>query len=215
MRQGDFTEVAAAYPTFRLYNPFTGGAGGVGRSEFPNFTIPSNLIDPIARAVMAFNPAPDPSRDINSNQLFDDFTRTVPFRIDRDTYDAKITLQRNPSHAIWGKVSLLDAAVNDNFTLGFDNGSLGDTKVYVATAGHTWTLGPTLLLDGNFGANIQNQTVTGPDFGTNYGLDLGIRGVNEQNDIRASGLPTFENGYNIGTTPNWMPLFRKERSFTF
>ena len=215
MRLGDFTEVAAAYPTFRLYNPFTGGAGGTGRSEFSNFTIPSALIDPIARQIMAYYPAPDPSRDINSNQLFDDFTRTVPFRIDRDNYDAKVTLQRNPGHAIWGKFSLLDAAVNDNFILGFDNGSLGDTKVYVATAGHTWTLSPTLLLDGNFGANIQNQTVTGPDYGTNYGLDLGIGGVNASNDIRASGLPTFENGYTIGSTPNWMPLFRKERSFTF
>ena len=215
MRQGDFTEVAAAYPTFRLYNPFSGGAGGTGRTEFPNFTIPSNLIDPIARQILAYYPSPDPGRDINSNQLFDDFTRTVPFRIDRDNYDAKLTLQRTTGHAIWGKVSLLDAAVNDNFILGFDNGSLGDTKVYVATTGHTWTLGPTLLLDGNFGANIQNQTVTGPDYGTNYGLDLGIRGVNEPNDIRASGLPTFENGYTIGSTPNWMPLFRKERSFTF
>jgi hypothetical protein len=215
MRQGDFTEVAAAYPAFRLFNPFTGGAGGTGRSEFPNFTIPSNLIDPIARQVMAYYPAPDPTRDINSNQLFDDFTRTVPFRIDRDNYDTKVTFQRNSAHAIWGKFSALDAAVNDNFILGFDNGSLGDTKVYVATAGHTWTLKPTLLLDGNFGANIQNQTVTGPDYGSNLGLDLGIRGVNATNDIRASGLPTFENGYNIGTTPNWMPLFRKERSYTF
>ena len=105
--------------------------------------------------------------------------------------------------------------VRDNFILGFDPGSLGYTKVYVATAGHTWTLGPTLILDGNFGANIQNQIVTGPDFGTNYGIDLGIPGVNDPNDIRASGLPTFENGYTIGGTPNWMPLDRKERSFTF
>jgi hypothetical protein len=215
MREGDFTEVAAKYPTFRLYNPFTGGAAGAGRTEFPNFTVPSNLISPIARSIMAYYPAPDPSRDINSNQILDDFTRTVPFRIDRDNYDTKLTWQRSTAHSVWGKFSFLDAKVNDNFILGFDNGSTGDTNVYVATAGHTWTLTPTLLLDGNFGANIQNQTVTGPDYGTNYGLDLGIRGVNETNDIRASGLPTFENGYTIGSTPNWMPLFRKERSFTF
>jgi outer membrane receptor protein involved in Fe transport len=139
----------------------------------------------------------------------------VPYRVDRNNYDLKLTWQRNTEHSVWGKVSVLDADVRDNFILGFDQGSFGDTKVYVATAGHTWTLSPTLLLDGNFGANIQNQTVTGPDFGTNYGLELGIPGVNQIDDIRASGLPTFENGYSIGTTPNWMPLFRKERSFTF
>ena len=36
MRNGDFGEVAAAYSGFRLYNPITGGAGGVGRDLFPN-----------------------------------------------------------------------------------------------------------------------------------------------------------------------------------
>ncbi len=108
----------------------------------------------------------------------------------------------------------------DNFSLGFDEGSLGDTRVYVATVGHTWTLSPTLVLDGNFGANIQNQEVTGPDFGDDLGLGLGIRGTNGT-DVRQSGLPHFaigannNTGYNIGTTPNWMPLFRKERSYTF
>ena len=30
-----------------------------------------------------------------------------------------------------------------------------------------------------------------------------------------SGLPYFDNGYPIGTTPNWMPLYRRERSYTF
>ena len=215
MRQGNFSEVAARYPTFRLFNPFTGQAGGVGREEFANFMIPSNLISPIAQSVMGFYPMPDPSRDINSNGIFDDFTRQVPFRVDRDNYDAKLTYQRSGAHSIWGKFSMLDAEVADNFILGFDPGSIGDTRTYVATAGHTWTLSPTLILDGNFGANIQNQTVTGPDYGTNFGLDLGIRGVNQADDIRASGLPTFENGYTIGSTPNWMPLFRKERSFTF
>ena len=33
MRAGDFSEVAAAYSTFQLYNPYTGGAGGIGRSS--------------------------------------------------------------------------------------------------------------------------------------------------------------------------------------
>ena len=64
------------------------------------------------------------------------------------------------------------------------------------------------MLDGNFGVNIQNQQVTGPDFGTNSASSLGIPGTNDADDIRASGLPYFDNGYTIGTTPNWMPLFR-------
>ncbi|HEY7499541.1 MAG TPA: TonB-dependent receptor [Vicinamibacterales bacterium] len=214
MRNGDFGEVASAYSAFRLYNPFTGGAGGVGRELFPNSAIPSGLISPIARSVMSYYPAPNTASDLNSNQLPDDYQQFREVQVNRDNYDVKMNWQRTGSHTVWGKFAMLDAEVVDNFVLGFDNGSLGDTRVYVATVGHTWTLGPNLVLDGNFGANIQNQTVTGPDYGLNIGLDLGIRGSNGP-DIRQSGMPYFDNGYAVGTTPNWMPLFRKERSYTF
>lgn len=215
MRAGDFTEVAAAYANFRLYNPLTGAAGGVGRDLFPNFTIPANLISPIAQAIMRFYPAVNSTKDLNSNGLMDDYSQVRKVLVDRDNYDVKLTWQRSASHSIWGKFAMLDAEVVDNFNLGFDNGSLGDTRVYVATAGQSWTLGPTLVLDGNFGMNRQDQTVTGPDYGKNVGLDLGIPGTNDPTDIRASGMPTFNNGYTLGTTPSWMPLFRKEISYTF
>ncbi len=163
MRNGDFSEVAAARPAFRLYNPFTGGAGGVGREQFANFQIPSNLINAKSRAIMGYYPLPNTTADLNSNQLPDDFERFQEVSNHRDNYDAKVTWQRTGSHSIWGKFGMLDAEVVDNFVLGFDSGSLGDTRTYVATAGHTWTLSPTLILDGNFGANILNQQVTGPE----------------------------------------------------
>jgi hypothetical protein len=214
MRAGDFTEVAGAYSKFQLYNPSTGGANGVGRSPFANFTIPSNLISPIATQVLSYYPRPNTAQDLNSNQLADDYVQQREVQVDRANYDLKLTWQRSQSHSIWGKFAMLRAKVVDNFNLGWDKGSLGDTHVYVATIGHTWTLSPTLVLDGNVGANIQNQTVTGPDYGQNIGLDLGIPGTNGGSE-RYSGLPTFNNGYTIGTTPSWMPLFRKERSYTF
>ncbi len=214
MRAGNFSEVAGAYSKFQIYNPYTGGAGGVGRTPFANYTIPSNLISPIATQVLQYYPAPNTAQDLNSNQLADDFVQQREVQVDRNNFDLKLTYQRNQSHSIWAKVAMLRAKVVDNFNLGWDNGSLGDTRVYVATVGHTWTLSPTLVLDGNFGANIQNQEVTGPDYGTNFGLDLGIPGTNGGSE-RYSGLPTFNNGYSIGTTPSWMPLARKERSYTF
>ena len=212
MRNGDFSEVAAAYPAFRLYNPATGGAGGVGRDQFANFQVP--VISPVAKSVMTYYPLPN-AGDLDKNGLLDDYVQARQVQVDRNNYDTKVTYQRNASHSIWGKFSMLNADVVDNYQLGFDQGSLGHTRVYVGTAGHTWTLGPTLVLDGNCGFNIQKQKVRGPDFGNNLGLDLGIGGVNNPNDVRASGLPTMENGYSIGTTPNWMPLDRDERTYTF
>jgi len=214
MREGDFSEVAAVRSNFRLYNPFS-APGGAGREQFAGYVIPSHLISPTARLVNAFYPMPNTTQDLNSNGLLDDYTRPLEEQVDRDNYDLKLTLQRSPAHAIWGKVSMLDAEVAERFNLGFDEPSIGDTRVYVVGVGHTWTLSPTMLLDGNFGANIQNQEVTGPDYGQNIGLEvLGIPGTNGP-DIRQSGMPFFANGYAIGTTPSWMPLFRKERSYTF
>ena len=215
MRLGDFSEVAAAYPNFRIFDPATGSAGGVGRTQFTNFQIPTARISPIARAVMNYYPKVNQTRDVNGNLLLDDFVQQRQVQVDRGNYDGKLTWQRTKEHSIWGKFSTLRANVVDNHILGFDEGSLGDTKVYVVSVGHTWTLSPTLLLDGNFGINRQDQTVTGPDYGKNLGIELGIPGVNDPNDIRASGLPTFANGYTIGSTPNWMPLFRKEINYSF
>ncbi|MBS1791355.1 MAG: TonB-dependent receptor [Acidobacteria bacterium] len=215
MRNGDFTEVAAAYSAFRLYDPSTGGAGGTGRTQFSNFTIPTARISPIATKLLALYPKVNTTKDLNSNQILDDYVVARETQVDRANYDGKLTWQRSKTHSIWGKFSTLRANVVDNYILGFDNGSLGDTKVYVVSVGHTWTISPTLLVDGNFGYNRQDQVVTGPDFGKNYGLDLGVPGVNDTNDIRASGLPQFASTYTIGTTPNWMPLYRKELNYSF
>ena len=115
---------------------------------------------------------------------------------------------------MWGRFSMLDAEVVDNFILGFDDGSLGDTRVYVGTVGTTWTISPTLVFDANVGISQQNQEVTGPDYGTNYGLELGIPGTNGGSE-RYSGLPTFARRLqHRDPPPNWMPLFRKERNWT-
>jgi carboxypeptidase family protein len=212
MRDGDFSEVAANYPAFRLYNPFTGGAGGTGRDQFGDFRIPGAMISNVARAINALYPKPN-TGDVNRNLLLDDYVQRRVVDVARDNYDVKLTFQRTSAHSIWGKFAMLDAEVLDNFILGFDQGSTGDTRNYVVGVGHTWTFSPTMVLDGNFGANIMNQTVTGPDYGRHYGLDVGLAGTNGP-DIRQSGLPQIANGYTLGTTPNWMPLFRNDRSYT-
>src|SRR5215831_7665469 len=52
MRNGDFGEVAAAFPSFNLYDPNTtvvNADGSISRTPFPNFTIPGNLISPTAK----------------------------------------------------------------------------------------------------------------------------------------------------------------------
>jgi len=91
--------------------------------------------------------------------------------------------------------------------------------VYQATAGTTWTLSPTMLMDMTFGYGRQKQDVLGPDFQAgNYGLTtLGIPGTNDQGtgDQRYAGYPQFETGFSaVGNRDGWNPIFRDERTYT-
>ena len=120
-------------------------------------------------------------------------------------------------------------AVVDDLTnyLGPDPNATGDggnTKVYQFTAGQTWTLGPTLLMDSTFGFSRQKQDVLGPDFNAgNFGLDtLGIPGTNDQGigDQRYAGYPEFRFGgttgffSQLGNRDGWNPIFRDERTYS-
>jgi len=214
MRMGDFSEVAAAYPAFKLFNPFTGSAGN-GREQWTNNVIPSQYLSQIAQNVLKYFPPVNSAKDLNSNLLLDDYSQLRTEYQKRDNLDLKINWQRTPTNMIWGKLGYMNnTGSGNNFNLGFDNPSIGNTRVILTTFGTTWTLGPSTVLDGNFGMSRQDQDVLPPDYGTNYGLQLGIPGVNNPNDIRESGLPTFASTYTVGTSPSWMPLFRKETSYS-
>ncbi len=215
MRAGDFSEVAAAYPTFKLFNPFTGLAG-VGREQWTNNVIPSTLISPIALSVLKYYPAVNSNKDLNSNLLLDDYTQLRNEYQKRDNIDLKINWQLKPTATIWGKLGYMkNKGSGAEFYLGFDDPSIGNTRVILTTFGTTWTLGPSTVLDGNIGMSRQDQDVLPPDMGTNYGLQLGIPGTNDPNDPRSGGFPRFAGGgYSIGNAPSWQPLWRKEISYS-
>jgi hypothetical protein len=214
MRTGDFSEALAARSTFKLFNPYT-GVNGVGREQWADNKIPAQYLSPIAQKLMAdFFPAANSTKDLNSNGIvgLDDYSQLREEKQKRDNVDAKITWQRSASHQIWGKFGMMkNKGTGNNFYLGFDNPSVGDTRVILSTVGTTWTVGPTMVMDANFGMSRQDQTVLPPDYGTNYGIQYGIPGTNDPNDVRASGLPVFSSTYVIGSgNANWMPLWRKE-----
>ena len=129
MRNGDFSEVLAFNPTFRIYDPATGNPDGTGRSFFPDAVIPANRISEIARRIQAQYPAPNDPGTNNGlqNNLF---VPRAPKAI-RDNYDVKVNWNRTSAHQIWGKYSMMDASVQDLFYLPLDDAGGGDTKVIV------------------------------------------------------------------------------------
>jgi hypothetical protein len=120
---------------------------------------------------------------------------------------------------------MMQASVFDLFYLGLDGAGGGDTRTTIYTAGQTWTLSPTLLLDANGGVNIMKQNMQGPDYTTNYGTDVwGIPGLNSSGvsgpgsfDLnRYSGMPNVQTGLSaLGNSDTWTPVWRDERSYTF
>jgi outer membrane receptor protein involved in Fe transport len=222
MRAGDFSEVLALNPAFRIYDPATGDATGAGRANFEGAVIPANRISSIAQKIQALYPAPNNAGTNNGlqNNLF---VARFPKAI-RDNYDVKVNWNRTNAHQIWAKVSRMNASVQDLFYLPFENAGGGDTAVTILTAGQTWTLSPTLLLDGNVGSNRMNQSAQGPDYGTNFGTDtFGIPGLNQAGvtgpgsaDLaRYSGMPVINTGLSLlGNDAGWTPVWRKEVSYT-
>ena len=222
MRNGDFGEVLALNSSFRIYDPATGTSDGRNRTFFENAVIPANRVSEIARKIQAMYPEPNNPGTNNGlqNNLFLPRNPTA----DRDNYDVKVNWNRTSSHQIWAKFSMMQASVFDLFYLPFDAAGGGDTRTTVYTVGQTWTLSPTLLLDGSIGANVMKQSMTGPDYGTNYGTDtFGIPGLNADGvggpgsaDLqRYSGMPVFSTGLSqLGNDSTWTPVWRDERSYT-
>ena len=223
LRAGDFSGAVNTNGTIQqIYDPTSGTSNGVGRTQFANNQIPTNRIDPIALKVLSLFPLPNKT-GIGAGGLTENYQRQEDRTFARDNMDGKVNWNRTSAHQIWGKFSYMNAVVDDltNY-LGPDPNASGDggfTKVYQATAGQTWTLSPTMLLDTTFGYGRQNQEVFGPDFQAgNYGLQtLGIPGTNDQGagDPRYAGFPVFNTGFSaVGNRDGWNPIFRDERTYT-
>ena len=215
LRNGDFSRLlTGANPTI-IYDPNTGNPDGSGRTPFPGNIIPADRISAAAQKIMGYFPDPNLSGDTSNY-----FASAVP-KFDRDYIDVKINYNRNSRHSIWGKYGHMSALVGGNGIFGVAGGpapgsdpGLGDTAVHIASIGHTYTFSPTVLLDGVIGYQRKEQNVKGTDFGTNYGQELGIPGLNGS-DIRESGFPNVTiSDYTGMGVPGWMPLFRTEENFT-
>ncbi len=211
IRAGDFS----AYKTI-IYDPATGNPDGSGRQPFPGNIIPPNRISPIAQKLQSFFPLPNLPGASNNY-----FASAVP-KFDRDYIDVKVNYNRSERHSIFAKYGHLAALVGGKPIFGVAGGpapgsdpGLGDTKINNGSLGHTYTVSPTVLIDGVFGYQRMEQTVKGSDYGTNYGAQLGIPGLNGP-DLTQSGFPniSFNAPYNNMGVPGWMPAFRTEESFT-
>ena len=218
IRSGNFSNTGAT-----IFDPFTGNIDGTNRTSFTGNIIPADRISDVAKKVLPLIPLPNLADSTGAFLTTNNYYNSAPQRFTRNNYDGKMNWNRTEKHQLWFKFSHMGADVTGDYALGqaggpclCDGGSgTGVTSSYIGTVGHTWTLGPGFLLDGNFSISNRHHETIPPDFGKNIGLEvLGIPGTNGT-DIRQSGFPQIGYGYTgLGNQNNWSPVFRDERSYT-
>jgi len=210
IKNGDFSGTGTT-----IYDPNTGNPDGSGRTPFPGNKIPANRISSIAKQLQAYYPTPNLTGSLNNY-----FASVVP-KFDRDYIDIKMNYNRNERHSIWGKYGHMSGLVSAAGIFGDAvgpvpnaNSGTGDTHINNGSIGHSYTFTPSVLLDGVFGYQRMEQEVLPAGYGTNFGQQFGIPGVNT-GDIRSSGFPNIDiTSYESFGPPNWQPAFRTEETFT-
>src|SRR5437763_14473454 len=221
LRNGDFTGLST--PT-TIYDPTTGhmdpnGISGAGRSPFPDQSaIP---INPISAQIIALLPL----ANVPGAGDIDNYFFSATQSLNRNDFDGKVDWNRTTNHSVFVKYSAMKSKFHGVPSLGKAigdcacDGGLGDFHSFVqlVTVGHTLTLSPTLVIDGNVGFTRMSEYGQTPDFGTNIGSDvLGIPGTNNGSDTRSSGIPFFSiTGFaDLGNPEGWNPAYRNDWSFT-
>jgi hypothetical protein len=202
-----------------IFDPTTGATDGTGRKVFVGNVVPAT--DAIAAKFLALIPPTNVTGAGETSNFFSSATQ----RLNRNNFDGKVDWNRTSNHTIFAKYSAMKSVFHGQPSLG---GAIGDCNcdgglgafhsfVQLVTVGHTLTLSPTLVVDGNVGFTRMSEYGQTPDFGTNIGLDvLGIPGTNNPPDLRSSGMPFFfVNGYaDLGNPEGWNPAYRNDWSFT-
>lgn len=149
MRTGDFSELLAA--GVQIFDPRTARLvnGVVVRDPFPGNIIPNNRIDPVARAVLGYFPAPNQAANAELRQ---NFFAEQPWTYAYDFQMVRLDHEFNASHRTYGRfIRNFRREERYNFA-GEINGveitrGATDRFNFNYAVGHTATLSPSLVFD--------------------------------------------------------------------
>ena len=146
-------------------------------------------------------------------------------KYNRDNWDFKVNYNPTDKLMIWGRYSLSPMDIVALLVLGpiaggdaFGGGNPGHAggRVQTTAAGFTYTISPTLLVDGNVGYTRQNIGANGDPQNGDYGTDvLKIPGTNGVGP-NYMGIPGFQvtGVANIGNTNTGSPFQFRDNQYT-
>jgi hypothetical protein len=195
-RNGDFSSLKNP-----IYDPATGGAGGVGRTQFPGNIIPANRINAVAKNVLALLPLPNqPGTDNN-------YAAPVGHPINQNVYNWRVDYVMNDSNRFFYRQTY----TNQNeecpgiFGAGGGPSGCGDTPQIGTGSDNSLAVdyihvfSPTFVVEGRFGWSDFKFGVDAPDQNTNASEAAGQPGLNDACPAPdCGGLAGFRIGGPVG-----------------
>jgi hypothetical protein len=230
-REGNFSQWLAFNSTYQIYNPNTGDpATGVGRTPFPNNTIPSSLLSPQAQAIMAYFPNPN-YQQISGAPFVNNYAVNGGTAITYNKWDTREDYYLNQKNTIFGRYSYASFTEAAPGAFGVEAG--GPNFVNYAGSsvsqddslaiGWTYTISPTTINEFRFGWMRYHVFDVPQGYGTDPATQAGIPGLNLDKTY-TSGMPYFDInapdndyklGYALGVNQCNCPLTQTERQFQF
>jgi Carboxypeptidase regulatory-like domain len=192
-RSGNFSSLAAKDP---IFDPTTGGPGGVGRTPFLGNIIPASRLDPIAQKMLAALPMPNLAGTDNNLLI----PSSSPTNEDLGTIRGDYVI--NDANRMFIRYTRREGSAQSlvpqyGVLVGPGNGAnLSTGKNNSLSANYTRVVTPGLILEGRFGWAQTIWSQSPPDFGTNSSQNFGIPNLN--NCPACGGLAGFNIGGPVG-----------------
>lgn len=180
----------------QVFDPTTGGPGGVGRTPFANNQVPVTRLSPIAQAILGKLPMPNSGApgDIANN-----FVASGSGLYNDDSFNIRVDHQTSSKLHVFGRYSLADFRLSGAPIFGglggngFGEGGLdgsANTRNQSIASGFDYSVSPTLFTDFRFGFVRYNVHTKKANSDANAASNLGLMGLNTS-DPTTGGLPAF------------------------
>jgi hypothetical protein len=230
-RAGNFSQELAYNSNYRIYDPSTGNpTTGVGRTPYPNNTIPASEISPQALAIMQYFPMPN-YQQIAGAPFENNYAVNGDVNITGNQFNTRGDYYLNDKNTIFGRYSYAAFTEQSPGAFGelaggpsFANYSGNSQALNESLAiGWTYTISPTVINEFRFGWMRYHVFDVPNGYGQQPALAAGIPGLNLDKTY-TSGMPAFyiptagdqaELGYALGVNQCNCPLTQTERQFQF
>ncbi len=230
-RTGNFSDWLKYSNVYQIYDPTTGNAAtGVGRTPYPNNTIPTSQLSPQANALLQYFPLPNIQQIANA-PFVNNYAVNGAVAIHGNDFDTREDYYFNQKNAFFGRYSSQAYTEQAPGAFGSTAGGpafgnyAGNSQSHQQSVSIGWTstLSPTTVNEFRFGWMRYHVFDVPNGYGTQPALAAGIPGLNLDKTY-TSGLPYFnittpndsmQLGYALGVNQCNCPLTQTETQYQF